>query len=98
MIKKHRQMPAFLFNKNHYLTVVVALRLNFHTFSPEPATNGRSLPYEIVEIRFDSIPSFTITFLAAFARRAPKAKLYSVEPRSSQLPAIWILTFSCFFI
>ena len=28
----------------YYLTVVVALRLNFHTSSPVPLTNGRSLP------------------------------------------------------
>ena len=50
------------------------------------------------EIRFDSMPSLTRTALAAFARRAPSAKLYSVEPRSSQLPAIWIFVSAWFFI
>lgn len=45
--KKNRQNAGKIKRPNgrfYYLTVVVALRLNFHTSSPEPLTNGRSLP------------------------------------------------------
>ena len=35
---------CFLYIANDYLTVVVALRFHFQTSSPEPWTNGRSLP------------------------------------------------------
>ena len=35
---------VFKLQLNNYLTVVVALRFHFHAFSPEPWTNGRTLP------------------------------------------------------
>lgn len=53
-------------------------------------SSGRSLPYDTASTRPASIPWLTRYCLAVIARRLPKARLYSSEPRSSQFPAMRI--------
>src|SRR5690348_10431639 len=55
-----------------------------------PASSGRSSPFDTVSMRPASMPCVTRYCFAALARRLPRARLYSWDPRSSQLPAIWI--------
>lgn len=49
-------------------------------------------------MRSGSMPSCIMTCAALFARCAPSARLYSVEPRSSQWPSMTMLVSGCFFI
>ena len=65
-------------------TLVVEFLFNAHTSSPVPGYCGRSLPYDMVLILSGSIPSELRTCAALPARNAPSARLYSVDPRSSQ--------------
>src|SRR5207245_5860090 len=63
-------------------------RFSFKAASSDPLVGGRSLPLLTVVIREVSIPRLSRYFLAASARRWPSARLYSREPRSSQLPSM----------
>src|SRR5207247_508220 len=51
-----------------------------------PCASGRSSPYELVSMRPPSMPWLTRYCFAAVARRLPRARLYSSDPRSSQCP------------
>src|SRR5205823_7004163 len=56
---------------------------------------GFSLPKLTVVMRSAGTPSDTRSCFTALARRSPRPKLYSVEPRSSQWPSMVTLTEGC---
>src|SRR5205823_3359599 len=68
-----------------------------HAASSCPCARGRSSPYDTVSMRAASMPWLTRYCFAAVARRLPRARLYSSDPRSSQCPLMRIrrLGFAC---
>src|SRR6516162_8328453 len=73
---------------NHLLGTKWPRRFCCQQASVDSMQKGFSLP-QLVEVRRSAgTPRLTRYCLTALARRSPRARLYSVEPRSSQWPSM----------